>query len=68
MSPLFHSLSLWVWWVLTDLRVRVDFTKKNGTGGESIYGGTFEDENFDLPLDAEGYEFSRLCAHFISES
>ena len=23
-----------------------DITKKNGTGGESIYGNSFEDENY----------------------
>ncbi|KAG7089673.1 hypothetical protein E1B28_011333 [Marasmius oreades] len=31
-----------------------DFTKRNGTGGESIYGGMFDDEDFSLPLDSEG--------------
>ncbi|PCH42605.1 hypothetical protein WOLCODRAFT_89912 [Wolfiporia cocos MD-104 SS10] len=31
-----------------------DFTKRNGTGGESIYGGTFADEDLSRPLDSEG--------------
>ncbi|XP_049870487.1 peptidyl-prolyl cis-trans isomerase G isoform X2 [Pectinophora gossypiella] len=28
-----------------------DFTNANGTGGESIYGGTFEDETFEIKHD-----------------
>ena len=28
-----------------------DFTKHNGTGGRSVYGDTFDDENFDLKHD-----------------
>jgi len=31
-----------------------DFTKGNGTGGESIYGGPFEDEDLTRPIDAAG--------------
>ncbi|KAH9959677.1 cyclophilin-like domain-containing protein [Russula dissimulans] len=30
------------------------FTKRNGTGGESIYGGPFADEDLTHPLDSEG--------------
>jgi len=28
-----------------------DFSKQNGTGGESIYGGTFDDENLEMKHD-----------------
>ncbi|KAF9243570.1 cyclophilin-like domain-containing protein [Melanogaster broomeanus] len=31
-----------------------DFTKRNGTGGESIYGGVFPDEDLARPLDTNG--------------
>jgi peptidyl-prolyl isomerase G (cyclophilin G) len=31
-----------------------DFTKKNGTGGESVYGGTFDDEDLTGVVDKEG--------------
>ncbi|KAL0580003.1 hypothetical protein V5O48_002006 [Marasmius crinis-equi] len=31
-----------------------DFTKRNGTGGESIYGGMFDDEDLSAPLDSQG--------------
>ena len=31
-----------------------DFTQRNGKGGESIYGGTFEDEDLRREIDSEG--------------
>ncbi|TBU52528.1 cyclophilin-like domain-containing protein [Dichomitus squalens] len=31
-----------------------DFTKRNGTGGESIYGAPFADEDLTRPLDSQG--------------
>lgn len=35
-----------------------DFTKRNGSGGESIYGGMFEDERLEgngTEVDSAGY-------------
>ena len=31
-----------------------DFTKMDGTGGESVYGGKFEDESFRIKHTREG--------------
>ena len=33
-----------------------DFTKRNGTGGESIYGAPFADEDLSRPVDEPGSE------------
>ncbi|KAI0084108.1 cyclophilin-like domain-containing protein [Irpex rosettiformis] len=33
---------------------RADFTKRNGSGGESIYGRPFPDEDLTRPVDSEG--------------
>jgi len=32
-----------------------DFTNQNGSGGESIYGRSFEDENFKIKHEGQGY-------------
>ncbi|CCA73831.1 probable CPR6-member of the cyclophilin family [Serendipita indica DSM 11827] len=36
------------------LLIESDFTKRNGTGGESIYGAPFPDEDLSLAVDAPG--------------
>jgi hypothetical protein len=40
--------------LLTESEHTPDFTKGTGSGGESIYGGAFEDEDLSTPLDKAG--------------
>lgn len=43
-------------WMLTFIVMQGgDFTHGTGTGGESIYGGKFDDENFKIKHKAPGY-------------
>ncbi|KAN0138921.1 Cyclophilin-like domain containing protein [Lactarius tabidus] len=52
--PLYYKNSI-IHRSITDFMIQGgDFTKRNGTGGESIYGGPFADEDLTHPLDAEG--------------
>ena len=54
MLPMFSA------WVKELENLASDFTKRNGSGGESIYGGPFPDEDLSCPLDSEGYVFCHL--------
>ncbi|CAG8704382.1 15634_t:CDS:2, partial [Acaulospora colombiana] len=47
-------IAIYINLVTTTKYLHLDYTKKNGTGGESIYGGPFEDEDLSQPIDAPG--------------
>ncbi|KAK7686126.1 hypothetical protein QCA50_010938 [Cerrena zonata] len=53
-KPLYYKSSI-VHRSITDFMIQAgDFTKRNGMGGESIYGGPFPDEDLTRPVDSEG--------------